>query len=81
MTWGINKFGTLGDGTSGDPSAVPVTVNGITKVASVSAGGTQMLAYGEPIPTVTSVSPKVGPTTGGHHRDDHRRQPRRGERR
>ena len=65
MTWGINKFGTLGDGMSGGPSAVPVSVSGITKVASVSAGGTQMLAYGEPIPTVTGVSPKVGPTTGG----------------
>ena len=65
MTWGVNKFGTLGDGTSGEPSGVPVNVNGITKVASVSAGGTQMLAYGEPIPTVTGVSPNVGPTTGG----------------
>ena len=76
MTWGINKFGTLGDGTSGEPSDVPVTVNGISKVASVSAGGTQMLAYGEPIPTVTGVSPNVGPTTGGTTGDDHRRQPR-----
>jgi Regulator of chromosome condensation (RCC1) repeat/IPT/TIG domain len=63
--WGINKFGTLGDGTSGTFSDVPVAVLGLGKVASVSAGGFHMLAYGEPIPTVTAVSPGVGPSAGG----------------
>lgn len=64
MTWGTNTSGVLGDGVSGTASAVPVTVVGLTKAVSVSAGRTHMLAYGEPIPTVTSVSPNVGPTTG-----------------
>jgi hypothetical protein len=65
MTWGINKSGTLGNGTTGSPSAVPVAVEGVTKVASVSAGGFHMVAYGEPIPVVTGVSPNRGPLTGG----------------
>jgi alpha-tubulin suppressor-like RCC1 family protein len=65
QAWGINKFGTLGDGTSGASSDVPVAVLGLGKVASVSAGGFHMLAYGEPIPTVTAVSPGVGPSAGG----------------
>lgn len=65
MTWGINVWGTLGDGVIGGPSDVPVTVNGISQAADVSAGGSHMLAYGEAIPTVTAVSPSSGPTTGG----------------
>jgi len=65
MTWGINQWGTLGDGASGAPSDVPVVVSGLGKVASVSAGGSHMLAYGEPTPVVTSVSPSVGPAAGG----------------
>jgi alpha-tubulin suppressor-like RCC1 family protein len=65
MAWGINKWGTLGNGATGSPSALPVTVAGIRQVASVSAGGLHMLAYGEPIPVVTSVSPTRGPTLGG----------------
>jgi alpha-tubulin suppressor-like RCC1 family protein len=64
MTWGTNASGVLGDGTANGTSDVPVTVIGVTKGVSVSAGRTHMLAYGEPIPTVTSVSPNVGPTTG-----------------
>jgi alpha-tubulin suppressor-like RCC1 family protein len=66
MTWGVDEYGTLGNGTTGSPSAVPVLVSGVRKVASVSAGGSHMLAYGEPIPTVTSVSPKLGPASGGN---------------
>jgi len=65
MTWGINAWGTLGDGVIGAPSDVPVLVSGISQAADVSAGGSHMLAYGEAIPTVTGVSPNVGPTTGG----------------
>jgi alpha-tubulin suppressor-like RCC1 family protein len=65
MTWGINQWGTLGDGATGSPSSVPVTVSGVRKVASVSAGGSHMLAFGEPIPAVTEVSPNVGPLAGG----------------
>jgi alpha-tubulin suppressor-like RCC1 family protein len=65
MAWGVNKWGTLGDGATGNPSDLPVPVVGVTKVASISAGGLHMLAYGEPIPVVTSVSPSRGPLAGG----------------
>ncbi len=65
MSWGINQRGTLGDGATGAPSDVPVAVVGISKVASVSAGGSHMLAFGEPKPTVTAVSPRFGPSAGG----------------
>jgi alpha-tubulin suppressor-like RCC1 family protein len=65
MTWGVNKWGTLGDGATGSPSDVPVSVAGITKVASVSAGGLHMVAYGEPIPVITGVSPNKAPLSGG----------------
>ncbi|HEX4186627.1 MAG TPA: IPT/TIG domain-containing protein [Solirubrobacteraceae bacterium] len=65
MAWGVDKSGTLGNGTTGSPSAVPVLVEGVTKVASVSAGGFHMVAYGEPIPVVTGVSPNRGPLAGG----------------
>ncbi len=63
--WGIDQSGQLGDGTTGAPSTVPVAVAGLAKAASVSAGGFHMLAYGEPLPTVTSVSPNAGPASGG----------------
>jgi hypothetical protein len=65
MAWGINKSGTLGNGSTGSPSALPVMVEGVTKVASVSAGSFHMVAYGEPIPVVTGVSPNRGPGAGG----------------
>jgi alpha-tubulin suppressor-like RCC1 family protein len=64
MTWGVNRWGTLGDGTSGSPSDVPVPVSAIGKVASVSAGGSHMLAFGEPRPAITGVSPSVGSSAG-----------------
>jgi IPT/TIG domain len=64
MTWGTNASGVLGDGVANGTSDVPVTVIGVTKGVSVSAGRSHMIAYGEPIPTVTSASPNVGPTTG-----------------
>jgi alpha-tubulin suppressor-like RCC1 family protein len=65
MTWGTDKSGNLGDGLSGGISDVPVPVIGLRKVASISAGGVHMLAYGEPIPTITGVSPALGAAAGG----------------
>ncbi len=65
MTWGINKTGTLGNGTVGEGSDVPVMVTGLSKAASISAGAFHMLAFGEPIPAISSVSPSVGPGAGG----------------
>jgi len=66
MTWGVNRWGTLGDGTSGNPSDLPVAVLGLAKVASVSAGGFHMLAFGEPIPAVSGLKEAQGPTGGGN---------------
>jgi len=66
MTWGYNLKGQLGDGVTGSPSDVPVAVQGIAKVASVSVGGAHMLAFGEPLPVVSEVSPSAGPTGGGN---------------
>jgi len=65
QAWGINQRGTLGNGTTGSPSDVPVAVSGVAKVASVSAGGSHMLAFGEPTPIVTGLSPSLGAATGG----------------
>ncbi len=65
MTWGSDASGLLGDGVSSGMSEVPVAVVGLSKVASISAGRFDTLAYGEPIPTVSSVAPAVGPGTGG----------------
>ncbi len=64
MTWGTNASGVLGYGVPNGISDVPVTVAGLSKAASVSAGRSHMLAFGEPIPTVTSVSPHLGPAAG-----------------
>jgi alpha-tubulin suppressor-like RCC1 family protein len=65
MTWGLDKYGMLGDGVVGTSTDVPGPVVGLGKVASISAGMFHVLAFGEAIPTITSVSPKVGPTAGG----------------
>ncbi len=65
MTWGSNSAGVLGAGSSANSSAVPVGVVGLNKVTSVSAGRSQMLAFGERLPIVTSVAPKFGSSTGG----------------
>ncbi len=63
--WGSNSSGTLGIGADGEPSDVPVEVHNISGAAGVSAGGSQMLAFGASLPTVSSVSPPNGPTAGG----------------
>lgn len=64
-TWGIDEYGQLGDGKVGAPSSIPVTVVGIGKAASISAGGAHMLAFGEPLPVVTELSPAIGTNAGG----------------
>jgi alpha-tubulin suppressor-like RCC1 family protein len=65
MAWGSNAWGTLGDGLSGGSSDLPVLVSGPREATSVSVGGAHMLAYGELFPTVTGVSPSLGPAVGG----------------
>ncbi len=65
MAWGEDRYGELGDGATGAPSDVPVAVSGLGEVAGIAAGTMHDLAYGEPIPGVTGVSPAEGPTSGG----------------
>ncbi len=65
MAWGNDASGVLGNGVSGGVSALPVPVTGLGEAVGVSAGRAHMLAYGEPIPTVASVGPTPGPTSGG----------------
>jgi alpha-tubulin suppressor-like RCC1 family protein len=64
-TWGSNSAGVLGYGMPNGVSDVPVTVAGLSQAVSVSVGRSHMLAFGEPIPTVTSISPALGPAGGG----------------
>lgn len=54
----------LGDGSAGEASDVPVAVSGISQAQGISAGSAHNLAFGEGVPTVTGVSPAVGPLTG-----------------
>ncbi|HMC67685.1 MAG TPA: IPT/TIG domain-containing protein, partial [Mycobacteriales bacterium] len=65
MAWGQDNWGQLGHGSSGPPSSLPVSVEGVRQVAAISTGGAHMVAYGEPIPVVTGVSPSHGTTGGG----------------
>ncbi|HEY4452088.1 MAG TPA: IPT/TIG domain-containing protein [Solirubrobacteraceae bacterium] len=65
VTWGLDNWGQLGHGAAGSPSAVPLGVEGVRKVAAISAGGLHMVAYGEPIPIVTALNPSHGTTAGG----------------
>jgi hypothetical protein len=65
MAWGLNSWGQLGHGAAGASSAVPVSVEGVRKVAAIAAGGIHMVAYGEPIPIVTGLAPSHGTTAGG----------------
>jgi alpha-tubulin suppressor-like RCC1 family protein len=65
MTWGENESGSLGIGSTGEPSDVPVQVHGIAQVTGISAGGGHILAFGEALPVVSKVSPREGPQAGG----------------
>jgi alpha-tubulin suppressor-like RCC1 family protein len=65
MSWGANGSGSLGLGTHGEPVDTPTTVTALGMVSGVSAGGSQMLAFGEELPTVTGITPTSGPTAGG----------------
>jgi hypothetical protein len=65
MAWGEDRYGELGIGAAGEPSDVPVVVSGLSEVSGIAAGGFHDLAYGEPLPTVTAVSPDAGSTVGG----------------
>jgi alpha-tubulin suppressor-like RCC1 family protein len=64
MTWGEDKYGEDGNGSAGEASDLPVAVSGLDAAAGIAAGGFHDLAFGEPVPTVTGVSPAVGPRTG-----------------
>jgi alpha-tubulin suppressor-like RCC1 family protein len=64
MTWGDDKSGELGDGSLGGFSDVPVQVVGLGEAVGIAAGAAHELAYGEPIPLVSSVSPDIGPAGG-----------------
>ncbi|HUB35462.1 MAG TPA: IPT/TIG domain-containing protein, partial [Solirubrobacteraceae bacterium] len=62
--WGDNRSGELGDGHFGGFSDVPVAVVGLGETIGIAAGGGFELAYSEPIPAVTSVSPAIGAEAG-----------------
>ncbi len=66
MTWGDNEFGSLGIGSAGEPSTVPVQAHNLTQVIGVSAGGGQVIAFGEALPAVSGLSPKEGAAAGGN---------------
>ncbi len=65
--WGSNNSGTLGDGVTGAPSDLPVEVHNIGGAAGISAGASQVIAFGASLPAVTGVSPQSGPTGGGQN--------------
>lgn len=73
MAWGNNQYGQLGDGNTSGPSRCeeeacsrsPVPVSGISQARGIAGGYFHALAFGEPLPTVASVSVRGGPTSGG----------------
>ena len=65
MTWGADTNGSLGTGTRGEPVDTPTEVTGLAMVAGVSAGGEQMIAFGEEGPSVSGLSPSDGSAAGG----------------
>ncbi len=79
-TWGMNTQGSLGLGTHGASVDTPTPVTALGMVAGVSAGGAQMIAFGESLPSVTGISPSSGPSARGHRSDDHGHEPGRRER-
>ncbi|HUB35463.1 MAG TPA: IPT/TIG domain-containing protein [Solirubrobacteraceae bacterium] len=65
MSWGQDKSGQLGDGSFGGLSDVPVAVSGLVQVVGIAAGDAHELAFGEPLPEVSAVTPNSGATAGG----------------
>ena len=65
MTWGENKFGELGNGTVSAAGDTPVQAVGVGEQVGVAAGAEHDVAYGEPLPAVTGLSPDGGPVKGG----------------
>jgi hypothetical protein len=64
MAWGDNRFGELGNAST-TSSPTPVAVSGPHQAVGISAGYQHNLAYGPPLPTVTHVTPNIGPAAGG----------------
>lgn len=64
MAWGYNGYGQLGDNST-KASDVPIAVEDLSEVVGISAGEQDSFSYGPPMPTVNSLSPSSGPTTGG----------------
>ena len=75
-SWGLNGSGQLGDGTFAGPetcfsgfehacSRTSVPVSGLAGVAGIAAGFESSLAFGEPFPGVSGLSPNSGVLAGG----------------
>ena len=63
VAWGSNSGGQLGDGNN-EKADLPVAVSGLASVEGISAGGSDSLSFGTPPPSVTSVEPDTGETSG-----------------
>jgi alpha-tubulin suppressor-like RCC1 family protein len=65
MVWGMNNAGSLGLGGRSEAVDTPTQVTRLGEVAGVAAGGSQMLAFGEALPSVTGLTPNSGAAAGG----------------
>jgi alpha-tubulin suppressor-like RCC1 family protein len=68
LAWGWNSQWQLGAGVSElERSDLPIAVDGLKQATAIAAGYTHGLAIGAAgvLPSVTSVSPNIGPKTGG----------------
>ena len=63
--WGSNANGVLGNGGYGASTTAPAPVAGLGEVKLIAAGEDFALADGEPIPTITGLSPSIGGAIGG----------------
>jgi hypothetical protein len=63
--WGSNGQGQLGTGGGASIVPTPAPVAGVGEVAGVAAGGNDSFSVGAFLPTVTAISTKTGPGTGG----------------